>query len=299
MADGVLARRDAAVIAVPAGLQALLQAQTAAMNAVLAALPPPAPAAAVENPLIDSLKREVIANHLHQHMPSTCSWRKKVHVLEPGFWLVVAINKPVALARLDITKDMDLPGDFVTSFIEGGLYYHFPGLEQQRKNQLVECFYDIMNYYLLHLPSVQAAMAAVPVNVATVRACAELLIKNCQSSFRRARAITLQLDTEAIIAQHGAHSGALYSAMTADLNGEGHLGDSVALKQVNYHSRIGRENRVVVDPNGSKVPKGSKCRRCQQSVPFAGFSAHNKICPAKGVRKPGGKRAPQDDGQPK
>jgi len=299
MAEGVLNCRDPAVIAVPAGLQALIQAQTAAMNAVLAALPPPAPPAGVENPLIDVLKREVIASHLHQHMPITCSWRKKVHVLEPGFWLLVAINKPVALARLDITKDMDLHGDFVISFIEGGLYHHFPGLEQERKNQLVECFYDIMNYYLLHLPAVQAAMAAAPVNVATVRACAELLIKNCQSSFRRARTITLQLDTEAITAQHGPHSGALYSAMTADLNGDGHLEDSVALKQVNYHSRIGRDNRLVVDPNGAKMPKGSKCRRCQQPVPFAGFAAHNKICRGKGVRKPGGKRTPQDDGKPK
>ena len=294
-----MARRAAAapVIAIPAVLTTAIQQQGAAIQALLAAIPAPAPAPVVplENQLLVALKAEIVPAHLHPHFPTTCSWRQKIHLLEPGFWLAVAINMPQPLTRLDMVKSLDLPGDFVMSFTEA-LYKHFPNIEQTRKNVLVECFEGIMNLYILHIPAVNALLAAVPLNVAAIRAVADQLVLSAKSLFTRSREITIQLDAEIVAQTHGPQSAAIYSAMTKELNGEAHLGDSHALKQITYHSIHGRRGQRAnvdgTDPAVALSAKASKCRRCQQSVPFGGFKSHNKICPGKGAKKGGKDSAP-------
>jgi len=285
----------------PASLLAHFQATHNFFQQIAASplLQPPAPAAPapVENQLILMLKLEVIPEHLHKLIPVICSWRKKINILEPGFWLVVAINKPVPLSRLDLIKDMDLPGDFTRAFQEG-LDLHFPELDILRKNRLMESFMSIMNLYVLYLPQVNALMAAAPINVAAVRAVADQMIKDCQPMFKQAREVTIQLDTESIVSTHGGVSGAMYQSMTQELNDGEHLGDVSALKQVNYHSQIHKGSRVAnagLDFNAVPQGKGNKCRRCHNQIPFGGFKAHNKTCPGKGVGK---KKVLGPDGKP-
>jgi len=275
----------------PAPLLAHFQATHNFMQQIAASPvfnPPPAAAAPVENQLVLVLKLEVIPRHLHEHMPVTCSWRKKMFFLEPGFWLVVAINKTAPLTRADLVKEMDLPGDFARSFADG-LGIHFPTLDQGRKNSLMDHFYSIMNLYLLNLPSVTALMAAMPINVPAVRAVADQLIRDCLPIFKQAREIMIKLDTEDVTRNHGAVSGAMYEAMTTALNGGEHLGDASAMKQVTYHSRIhkpgGRIVTAINDTTAVFKGKSQKCRRCHQQVPAGGFKTHNSTCPGKGVAK--------------
>ena len=296
------AARPNIVVQIPPALQAAINANNGHLQAQVALLqqfvnqhaPPPAPAAPVENQLIIVLKLEAIPQHLHVHIPVSCSWKKKINQMEPGFWLIVAILKPVALVRADLTKDMDLPGDFLNSFILG-LNMHFPSLDNVRKNLLIDYFKSLMNYYLLHLPEVTRLLAALPVNNAAVRAVAEQLVNDCMPTLKLARAIMIELDTEHITSLHGQQSGQMYKAMTHELNGDAHLGDAAALKQVTYHSTIHKASaRLVTNAEGSESAlqgKSRQCRRCKQSVPFGGFAAHNKpgICPGRGVPKPGGK----------
>lgn len=270
-------------------LQNLIQTQNnllqTLVNAPMFHPAPAAPAPPVENAMVTVLKKDVIPKHLHNHIPERCSWRTKVHLLEPGFWMVVAILKPVPLARTDLVKDMELSGDFVKSFIEG-LEQHFPGLSVERKNLIVGYFTTMMKLYVMYLPSITALLAANPVNVDAVRACAEQLVADCLPTIRLARAITLQLDAESLSAEHGATAAAMYTAHVSSLNGDAHLGDATAIKQVMYHSHIHRlRGKTATDLPSNLQGKGSKCRRCQQEVVFGGFKEHNKVCPKKGVGK--------------
>jgi len=313
MADAVIARRAAAVggpavpgpippgapgapavIALDPAFQALFTAQNNTLQALLAAIPAPVPPvpAPVENMLITVLKTEVLPNHLHSSIPTVCSWRKKIHVLEPGFWVIVAINKPVALTRLDLVKDMGMPGEWVRAFVEA-LETHFPTMQVPRKNSIVESFVSIMKNLVAITPQIQTLQAALPVNTAAIRALAEQMVEDCRSLFRQAREVMIALDTEGVVASHGPTAGAIYQAMTQDLNGEGHLGDALALKQMHYHSTITRRPKTIHDRSGNDdnpmKDKGKTCRRCKQVVPFGGFAAHNKICTGKGVKKGGAK----------
>jgi len=127
------------------------------------------------------------------------------------------------------------------------------------------------------------------VNVDAVRACAEQLVADYLPIIRLARAITLELDAEALNTEHGPVAAAMYTAHVKGLNGDAHLGDTTAMKQVMYHSHIHRlRGKSATDLPSNFQGKGSKCRRCQQEVAFGGFKEHNKVCPKKGVGKKNG-----------
>ena len=247
---------------------------------------PPVPAP--EDHLVSALKVELVPSHLHDKFPRSVTWRLKLHVSFPPFWLVVASHKAVPLTRNDLWRDAELPGDWMTIF-SLAVDEHYPELETSRKTMILSYFRTIMNLYVMYVPLLQAAHAVVPLVPANVRAITEQMIMDARPTLLMARDEFLEIEAEEVTLLHGAKSGAMYSNMTRTTFTGGMLGVANAMKQVTYHSLVGRSNLPSNQVVGDKLPGPRTCRKCNQQVAFAGFKAHNQICPGRGVAKKGAK----------
>jgi len=240
-----------------------------------------------ENHLIGSLKIELIPHHLHEKIPKVCTWRLQLHVSFPPFWVIVASLKPAALTRADLWKDMEMPGEWILMF-RNGIDMHYPTLDKAIKERVVARFLEVMTTYVSYVPQLQALHGAVPLNPNAIRALTDQMVTDMRPTLVQARNEFLAVETDQVTLEHGAKAGAMYAHITKTSFDGGMLGDKAAMKQVTYHSMVGRSNLKVVTTDG-QLPGPKACRKCGMMVPHGGFKDHNKpgVCTGKGVRKKG------------
>jgi len=281
-------------------MHAAVNNNTAAMNALvnvlgplgvaIGGLAPPAaaPAAPVVDFFLERLKPE-FRHDLREHMATSTGWMEPIRVLVPLNWMAVAHYKAIPLTRLDIEKDDCLPGDFTQGFMLA-LDLHCPAISSGLRAQIVSKFKSIMLMMATLNPMVQAAMAAVPPNVAQLTSLADQLIKDTRGLIREAQAIMIEIDTQEVLKVHGPKAAAIFNSMTHSSFGGQRLADPLTQKQVVYTSELSKSDgptkataAVVPLPDTSST----QCQRCGVWVPFQGFRAHNPTCKGR-TAKPDG-----------
>jgi len=270
-----------------------LQALQGSIDALRGVLQPGAPAPGQLDLLVQTIHEELL-EHLKVHVPKTCTWEKKIYLLEPWFWVVVAHLKVPEITRLDIVKEMGLPGDFTMIFIRA-LEMHFPEITVPIKNALSKHFEAILRTYILSMPALRVLMAANPVDAVAIKALAVQLVRDVKDSVKSAREVMLHLDVLSIENTYGAKAAAVYGAIAKDPN-ENHLGNAMAMKQAIYQctkdtsatSALPLVPAIAGGDDGLASLPTKACSRCGMAVPAGGFREHNKlgVCPKKGVNKP-------------